>query len=290
MTSGLGSDSDSDLTDLPPSPPSSPKSRSQLALSRHGSPTRLSSPPFKSHKPPLRPKRQPSVSQPHPPSSPKRRKRVPPPPVQQPDMAKRVFSRRGTKRPIFAQGDDSSDESQDEREIVKPKRRRKSHVASRAPETSQGTVKPQPKLVRPQAVPPRSATPPPRREQPMKKILPLELRPASFLAPKGTSFLTKALPIQPANGGAKPQPRADIWSYTDLSGLAWVRLDIQTGGISERIQPVSTEVDRGGCWWPAEVRIHIIYPFGSCPNPDHSDNTKHSQRAKTSTLQLENHT
>lgn len=87
----------------------------------------------------------------------------------------------------------------------------------------------------------------PKREK--KALQPLDIRPASFLtSSKTSSFLTKAIPTPPTKAKAGPslQPRVDIWSYVELNGLAWIRLDTESGGICQRGK-------QDGCWWPAEI-------------------------------------
>ncbi|KAJ1309134.1 hypothetical protein OPQ81_004810 [Rhizoctonia solani] len=142
---------------------------------------------------------------------------------------------RTTKRPVYNESTDSTDDEEQE----KPKRykRRKSHVQV----SPKATRKPRPSL---------PAQPSPNKAKAKSKLEPeLELRPASFLT-KTSSFLTKPI-VHLTNPSA--QPREDIWSYDDLTGLTWVKLGIHKCEIvpgNER----ATVLGEQWCWWPAQVK------------------------------------
>ncbi|KAL5636515.1 hypothetical protein ACGC1H_000464 [Rhizoctonia solani] len=139
-----------------------------------------------------------------------------------------------TKRPTFTESADSSDE---EHEEPKPKRhkRRKSHVEP----TSKSVRKPRPSL-------PAQSTPGTKTKSKLEPTSgPLELRPASFLTRTGSlSFMSKpAAPLTGVN-----VPAGDVWSYDDLTGLTWVKLDVRKC----EIVPGNEQTEQR-CWWPAEV-------------------------------------
>ncbi|KAG8685922.1 hypothetical protein FRC09_014463, partial [Ceratobasidium sp. 395] len=66
------------------------------------------------------------------------------------------------------------------------------------------------------------------------------------------SFLTKAIPVAlPSSVSlANNKPRADVWSYTELDGLIWVRLDVSG---SEVVIASVDQTEGSLCWWPGEV-------------------------------------
>ncbi|KAF8605460.1 hypothetical protein BDV93DRAFT_605403 [Ceratobasidium sp. AG-I] len=69
--------------------------------------------------------------------------------------------------------------------------------------------------------------------------------------PRLPSFLSKSFPVAknlaPISNTA---PRADIWSYLELAGLTWVRMDTGAGKIA------SVDQTEGNlCWWPGEVTL-----------------------------------
>lgn len=69
--------------------------------------------------------------------------------------------------------------------------------------------------------------------------------------PRLPSFLTKSFQVAknlaPASNTA---PRADVWSYLELAGLTWVRLDVTMGKLASLDQ-----TEGNLCWWPGEVRL-----------------------------------
>ncbi|CAE6396262.1 unnamed protein product [Rhizoctonia solani] len=139
---------------------------------------------------------------------------------------------RTTKRPVYTESNDSSQE--EEEENTKRHKRRKSHAL-------EATSKRKPK----QGRKPRASLP----AQPDSISDPLELRPASFLT-KSNSFLTKS--VIPSTGPSL-QPREDVWSYDDLTGLAWVKLSINKCEIVPANEQTAT-LGEQWCWWPAEIK------------------------------------
>ncbi|CAE7211076.1 unnamed protein product, partial [Rhizoctonia solani] len=140
-----------------------------------------------------------------------------------------------TKRPTFNESADSSDE---EEETPKRHKRRKSHVEA----TSKPTRKSRPSL---------PAQPTPRAKSRLETTSsPVELRPASFLTKTSSlSFMMK--PAAPSTS-ANLQPREDVWSYDDLTGLTWVKLDVHKCEIVPGNDQAG--VSEQWCWWPAEVK------------------------------------
>ncbi|KAG9122547.1 hypothetical protein FRC07_001022, partial [Ceratobasidium sp. 392] len=65
------------------------------------------------------------------------------------------------------------------------------------------------------------------------------------------SFLTKAtIPVALPSTLVNNKPRADVWNYSELDGLVWVRLDVGAG------ETTIAGVEQSGgrmCWWPGEV-------------------------------------
>ncbi|CAE6371959.1 unnamed protein product [Rhizoctonia solani] len=147
---------------------------------------------------------------------------------------------RTAKRPVYTESNDSSQEEEEE-EKAKKHKRRKSH----ATETTTRKPKPNPKPSRKSRV----STPPRSSPRPDSTSGPLELRPASFLT-KSSSFLTK--PVIPSTT-LNVQPREDVWSYDDLTGLTWIKLDIEKCQVVPGNQHPVT-LGEQWCWWPAEVK------------------------------------
>ncbi|QRW16462.1 peptidyl-prolyl cis-trans isomerase, cyclophilin-type protein [Rhizoctonia solani] len=146
---------------------------------------------------------------------------------------------RTAKRPVYTESNDSSQEQEEEK--TKKHKRRKSH----ATETTTRKPKPKPKPSRKSRV----STPPRSSPHPDSTSGPLELRPASFLT-KSSSFLTK--PVIPSTT-LNVQPREDVWSYDDLTGLTWIKLDIEKCQVVPGNQHPVTFGEQW-CWWPAEVK------------------------------------
>ncbi|GAB1519644.1 hypothetical protein RhiTH_002712 [Rhizoctonia solani] len=146
---------------------------------------------------------------------------------------------RTAKRPVYTESNDSSQEQEEEK--TKKHKRRKSH----ATETTTRKPKPKPKPSRKSRV----STPPRSSPHPDSTSGPLELRPASFLT-KSSSFLTK--PVIPSTT-LNVQPREDVWSYDDLTGLTWIKLDIEKCQVVPGNQHPVT-LGEQWCWWPAEVK------------------------------------
>ncbi|CAE6422179.1 unnamed protein product [Rhizoctonia solani] len=144
---------------------------------------------------------------------------------------------RTTKRPTYNESTDSSDEEKE----GEPKRhkRRKSHVEA----TPKSTRKPRPSM-------PAQPTP---KAKARPELAPgaLELRPASFLTKTASlSFMNK--PPAPSTS-LNLQPREDVWSYDDLTGLTWVKLDIHKCVIVPGNEQ-TVVLGEQWCWWPAEVK------------------------------------
>ncbi|KAH7343311.1 hypothetical protein B0J17DRAFT_171974 [Rhizoctonia solani] len=144
---------------------------------------------------------------------------------------------RTTKRPTYNESTDSSDEEHED----EPKRhkRRKSHVDA----TPKATRKPRPSLPA-QPTPKAKAKPDPAPGA-------LELRPASFLTKTASLSFMNNPPIPSTSLNLKP--REDIWSYDDLTGLTWVKLDIHKCEIVPGNEQTAV-LGEQWCWWPAEVK------------------------------------
>ncbi|KAF8760354.1 hypothetical protein RHS01_01491 [Rhizoctonia solani] len=131
---------------------------------------------------------------------------------------------RTAKRPVYTESNDSSQEQEEEK--TKKHKRRKSH----ATETTTRKPKPNPNPVA-------------NREC----LRPLGLVPAP--TPHLAHWNYPVIPSTTLN----VQPREDVWSYDDLTGLTWIKLDIEKCQVVPGNQHPVT-LGEQWCWWPAEVK------------------------------------
>ncbi|KAG8735501.1 hypothetical protein FRC12_018043, partial [Ceratobasidium sp. 428] len=232
MGHGLGPDTDSELSSAPPSRPSSPiptpepvipnpgRKLGQAATSKKATPATL----------------------------PKKATATP--------AKKRTYQQRNRSIKVNAPPSEETPASSSEDE--KPQRKSRKRRAAPAPATTsadapaiipdatpkRGKKKPRASLATKSPAPLKSPASKPEIKHPAIAGLQQHTRPPSFL--------TKAIPVAlPSSVSlANNKPRADVWSYTELDGLIWVRLDV---GGSEVVIAGVDQTEGSLCWWPGEV-------------------------------------
>ncbi|KAG9100040.1 heme binding [Ceratobasidium sp. 370] len=240
--SGLGPDTDSELSSAPPSRPSSPVPAPTLVIPNPPPPIRRKAAQIAAS--PLPKKATASLSK------------------------KRTYQQR--KRSIAkpepgppSEETPASSESEEPRR--KPRKRRApapkpSADASAAPDATpkRGGRRPRASLAKSPALP--------QPKPPVITALQQETRPASFL--------TKVFPValQPSISLENNRPRADVWSYIELDGLIWVRLDV---GGSDVIVAGPDLTEGSLCWWPGQVtqRTPNVLKITLCGAPPNGTTT-----------------
>ncbi|KAG9091507.1 hypothetical protein FS749_016484 [Ceratobasidium sp. UAMH 11750] len=239
MGHGLGPDTDSELSDAPPSRPSSPAPAPALAIPN---------PP-----PSIRRKATQVAASPLP------KKATP---------KKRTYQqrRRSIAKPEAGPpSEETPASSEGEEARRKPRKRRAPAPKPSADPSAAPDATPKRGGRRPRASLAKSPAPP-QPKPPAITVLQQETRPPSFL--------TKAFPValQPSISLANNRPRVDVWSYIELDGLVWVRLDV--GGSDVIV--ASVDLTEGNlCWWPGEVtqRTPNVLKVTLCGTPPNGAST-----------------
>ncbi|QRW02206.1 peptidyl-prolyl cis-trans isomerase, cyclophilin-type protein [Ceratobasidium sp. AG-Ba] len=282
--SGLGPESDySSLSSAPPSPPSSrPSSPAPLAS------ISVAPPPFgrsKRRKPAAGLGASSTSTSTLPNAKPLR---ATPPPNTAPTLPKkRTYKQRqrSTQLAKASTSEETPTSTEDEQERRKPRKRRaqpkpkseisqpKSRVEPKLktdpsqPKSKSELSQPKPSVDAPSSNP--DVTNPPRREKgahrprPSTSKIPIfapapprpeptPLANLKKLEARQSSFLTKSVLSAPGLYIPNVKPRTDVWSYAELDGLVWVKLDLEGANESPKIAGDDQTAGRL-CWWPAQV-------------------------------------
>ncbi|QRV73163.1 hypothetical protein RhiJN_01177 [Ceratobasidium sp. AG-Ba] len=284
MGHGLGPESDySSLSSAPPSPPSSrPSSPAPLAS------ISVAPPPFgrsKRRKPAAGLGASSTSTSTLPNAKPLR---ATPPPNTAPTLPKkRTYKQRqrSTQLAKASTSEETPTSTEDEQERRKPRKRRaqpkpkseisqpKSRVEPKLktdpsqPKSKSELSQPKPSVDAPSSNP--DVTNPPRREKgahrprPSTSKIPIfapapprpeptPLANLKKLEARQSSFLTKSVLSAPGLYIPNVKPRTDVWSYAELDGLVWVKLDLEGANESPKIAGDDQTAGRL-CWWPAQV-------------------------------------